>query len=85
MTLTFPFRPSSVDAEFLTEDEMALAEGRHLNILYVGFSEIESAEQVALFVNRVFPNLTLSVFTSWTALLWTMGEGTRINATFVSR
>ena len=62
MTLTFPFRSSSVDAEFLTEDEMALAEGHHLNILDVGFSEIESAEQVALFVNRVFPNLTLLVF-----------------------
>jgi len=62
ITLTFPFRSSSVDAEFFTEDEMALAEGHHLNILDVGFSEIESAEQVALFVNTVFPNLTLLVF-----------------------
>jgi hypothetical protein len=41
---------------------MALAEGHNLNILDVGFSEIQSAEQVALFVNRVFPNLTLLVF-----------------------
>ena len=62
VTLTFPFRSSSVDAELLMEDEMALAAGHHLNTLDVGFSEIESAEQVALFVNRVFPNLTLLVF-----------------------
>ena len=61
-TLTFPFRSSSVDAETLKEDEMALAQGHNLNVLDVGFSEIQSAELVALFVNRVFPALTLLVF-----------------------
>ncbi|KIM41244.1 hypothetical protein M413DRAFT_144907 [Hebeloma cylindrosporum] len=61
-TLTFPFHSPSADMEEFTEDEMGLCEGHNLNFLDVGFSEIESAERVARFVSRVFPNLTLLAF-----------------------
>jgi len=60
--LTFTFRASINDAEYFTDDEVALGAGHNLNFLDVGFSEIESAEEVARFISRVFPNLTLLVF-----------------------
>ena len=56
-SLTFPFHSSSGAVEDLTEDEMSLAEGHSLSLFDVGFSEIESAEEVARFIKRVFPNL----------------------------
>jgi hypothetical protein len=61
-SLTFPFYSSSGAVEGLTEDEMASAEGHNLSFFDVGFSEIECAEEVAKFINRVFPNLTLLAF-----------------------
>ena len=60
--LTFPFRSVSIGEEILTEDEMALAQGHGLDVLDVGFSEIQCAERVAAFINRVFPDLKLFLF-----------------------
>ena len=61
-SLTFPFRSVSIGQEIFTEDEMALADGHSLNVLDVGFSEIQCAERVASFINRVFPELKLFLF-----------------------
>ena len=61
-SLTFPFHSSRGAVEDLTENEMALGEGHNLRLFDVGFSEIECAEEVAKFIKRVFPNLTLLVF-----------------------
>jgi hypothetical protein len=61
-SLTFSFHASRGAVEDLTENEMALAEGHNLNILDVGFSRIGCAEEVARFIKRVFPNLTLLAF-----------------------
>jgi hypothetical protein len=60
-SLTFTFSASSSGTEYVTDDEMALGADHNLNFLDVGFSEIESAEDVATFIKRVFPDLSLLV------------------------
>ena len=60
----FSFHAYHGAVEDLTENEMALDEGHNLNRFDVGFSRIECAE-VARFIKRVFPKLTLLAFSRY--------------------
>ena len=64
-SLTFPFHACCGAVEDLTENEMVLGESHNLSLFNVGFSKIECvecAEEIAKFIKRVFPNLTLLAF-----------------------